>query len=215
MLASELLQSFWSSNWVEVATPFAVLLLIIFFAVLWYARESRNSVLERVLKQGAFVSPAGFRGSLVVEQTHPGSYLRLCTSTPAARRLHFLYRWIAGWGRQAIFDEVVFDAGRGLVELKIRNRQRTARFSEFMAIRMREVAGGRSGGSVWHIDLISHKGAATPFVTSEWGDRKTMFESTAPVAKAAAEIMAVPVQVRVAGNVWTPGWPPKNPMATS
>ena len=215
MFASESLRSFWSSDWVEVAGPFAVLALIILLAALWYAREGRNSVLEHTVKAGAFRSPVDFRGSLVVEHSQPGSYLRLCTSTPAASRLHFLYRWIIGWGRQAKFDEVIFDGGKGLVELKTRNRQRTARFSEFMAIRMREVAGGRSAGSVWHVELISHKGKATPFVTSEWGDRRMTFESTAPVAKAASEIMAVPVQVRVAGNVWTPGWPPKNPMATS
>jgi hypothetical protein len=129
--------------------------------------------------------------------------------------LRFFYRWVAGFGRQAIFDEVIFDGDKVLVELKLKNKQTIASFSEFMAIGMREVAGGRGGGSVWHIELISHNGKATPFVTSVWGDRRAVFENTAPVAKAASEIMAIPVQVRVAGNIWTPGWPPKNPVPTS
>ncbi len=121
-------------------------------------------------------------------------------------------RWL-GMERQAIFDEVEFDRAAGVVHLKRKDKNRIAHFSEFSAIRMREIAGHRGAGSVWHVELVPCKGRATPFVTSVRGDRKAAFEHTAPVAKAASAIMKVPVQVFVAGNVWTPGWPPKTSVA--
>ena len=75
---------------------------------------------------------------------------------------------------------------------------------------MREVAGRRGGGSLWHVELVPQKGRPPiPFVTSRGGERRAMFENAAPVAKAVSAIMDIPVQVFVAGNVWTPGWPPK------
>jgi hypothetical protein len=58
--------------------------------------------------------------------------------------------------------------------------------------------------------MISQKGKTFPFVTSARGDREAGFENTASIAKAASAITALPIQVFVAGNVWTPGWPPKN-----
>lgn len=107
-----------------------------------------------------------------------------------------------------MFDEVIFDGFRRVVELKRKDKQKDVAFVEFAALRMREVATGR-GGSLWHIELLPLKGRAIPFVTSVISDRRATFENTAVLAKAVSAIVAVPVQVRVAGNVWTPGWPPK------
>jgi hypothetical protein len=123
--------------------------------------------------------------------------------------LQFKYRWL-GTGRQAIFDEVTFDRARGVVEFKSKSKLTTIAFSEFSAIRMREMA-GKPLVSLWHVELMPLKGKAIPFVTSGSTERKASFDQTAPVAKAVSAIVAVPVQVFVAGNVWTPGWPPKNP----
>jgi hypothetical protein len=68
--------------------------------------------------------------------------------------------------------------------------------------------------SLWYLELIPHKGRAVGFATSASGDRKTMFERSAAVAKAASLIASVLVQVFVAGNVWTAGWPPKKKVTT-
>jgi hypothetical protein len=213
MLASVTMALLWSSDSVDAIEGLVVAAVIAVLAILWYLREGRNSALEQVLVQSEFGSPAAFRGSLAVEEYKPGNSLRLCKSTTAARILQLKYRWL-GMGRQAIFDEVTFDRARGVVELKRKKKYTTASFSEFAAVRMREVAGHRGAGSIWHVELVPHKGRPTPFVTSVRGDRRTMFEHTAPVAKAVSEIMASPVQVFVAGNVWTPGWPPKSSMAS-
>ncbi len=214
MLASQSIEFFRSGELTEVIGPFVVLAVIIFIALLWYAREGRNGALENILVQSEFGPLVAFRGSLVVEECKPGTSLRLCKSTAAARLLQFRYRWL-GVGKQAIFDEVKFDGSRCLVEMKKGNKQTTAGFSEFSAIRMREISGGRGGGALWHIQLVPHGGKAIPFVTSEIADRKTAFEQTASVAKAVSAIMGLPVQVFVAGNIWTPGWPPKNPVPSS
>ena len=199
----------------EVLGPFALIAIIIFFALQWYVREGRNGALENILVESEFGSPAAFRGSLAVEESQPGSSLRLCKSTSAARWLQFRYRWLMGVGKQAIFDEVTFDSARCLVEMRRGNKQTTAGFSEFSAIRMREISGGRGGGSLWHVEWLPHRGKAIPFVTSEIDSRKTAFEQTASVAKAVSAIMGLPVQVFVAGHIWTPGWPPKNLAASS
>ena len=203
-----------TSKLVEVALPFVIIVLIIVFAVEWYLREGRNEVLENLLAHSELGPPTTFRGSLEVEEHQPGFFLRLSKSTRAARVLQFQYRWLVGMGRQAIFDEVTFDGPRRVVQFKRKNKVTEAAFSDFSTIRMREIA-GKSLVSLWHVELISLKSKATPFVTSGTGDRKTTFEDTAPLAKAVSTIMAVPVQVFVAGNVWTPGWPPKNPIASS
>ncbi len=196
----------------EYADAIAGLVVAAFLAVLLivvYLRNGRNSALEHILAHSEFGSPVAFMGTLAVEEYKPGTALRLCKSTKAARILQFKYRWL-GMGRQAIFDEVAFDRAAGAVQLKRKGKNRTAGFSEFSAIRMREIAGHRGAGSVWHVELVPRKGRATPFVTSVRGDRRAAFEHTAPVAKAASAIMQVPVQVYVAGNVWTLGWPPKS-----
>jgi hypothetical protein len=215
MLASQSMEFFRSGDLIEVIGPFVVLAVIIFFALLWYARQGRNSALEILVMQAEFGPPESFRGTLTVQEHKPGHYLRLSKSTSASRRLQFWNRWVIGTGRQAVFDEVTIDGSRGSVELKRKNKDTTALFSEFSAIRMREVAGGRDLSALWHIELIPQEGKPLPFVTSERGDRRAMFEQTAPVAKAVSAIMAIPVHVFVAGNIWTPGWPPKNHVASS
>jgi hypothetical protein len=194
-------------NLVDVVAPFAILAVLIIAVVGIYLRQGRNQILERFVEQGRGGSVAAFRGTLVVDETQPGIFLRLCKSTETGS-LQFQYRWLVGVGRQAIFDEVTFDGPRRQVELKKRNKNTIASFSEFSALRMRETAGKHA--SLWHVELVPHKGSAIPFVTSNRSERQASFEQTAPVARAVSEILSVPVQVVVAGNVWTPRWPPKN-----
>ncbi|MGA9939879.1 MAG: hypothetical protein WBP92_16660 [Candidatus Acidiferrales bacterium] len=194
---------------IDVIAPFAVLALIIFMAVSWYVREGRNPVLEDIVQRDEFGSPRAFSGTLSVEREDPGHFLRLSKNARSNRWLQFRYRWL-GMGKQAIFDEVDFDGLRGVVATKRGNDRTETRFPEFSAIRMREVSGGKGGGSLWHVELIQQRGSAVPFVTSEVASRPTSFKETAAVAKAVSKIMLLPVQVHVAGNIWTPGWPPKS-----
>lgn len=198
-----------SNHWFDVYGPFFVLAAVIILTIWWYLREGRNDALENVLAQSEFSSPVVFCGTLAVAEHQPGTYLRLSKSTAATSRLQLFYRWVIGKGRQAVFDEVAFDGFRHLVNMKRKHNYTETEFTEFTAIRMREVAMGRGGGSLWHIELLPRKGRSVPVVTSVIDDRRAAFESTAAVAKAVSAIMAVPVQVCVAGNVWTPGWPPK------
>jgi len=198
----------WLSDLSGAILPFLLIAALIFLALFWFLREGRNAALENQLTRTDFGSPLDFHGTLAVEEHKPGSYVRFSKSTDEAQNLQFKYRWLVGIGPQAIFDEVTFDRSRHVAELKKKNSQ-TLGFSDFKAIRMREVAGGRDSGSYWHVELIPHKGKPTPFLTSQRGDRRATFENSAPVAKAVSAIMDLPVQVYVAGNVWTPGWPPK------
>ncbi len=215
MVASESTGFVWSSDMADAIGGLVAIAVIIVVAILWYVREGRDGALETLLVHSEFGPPEAFLGTLAVEEHQPGFSLRLRKSTREARLLQFLYRWLVGVGRQATFDEVTFDGSRRLVELKRKNKHTTAAFSEFSAIRMREIAGKR-GSTLWHVELIPLRGRAIPFMTSRMrSDRKTSFEQTAPVAKAISAIMTVPVQVFVAGNVWTLGWPPKNPTASS
>jgi hypothetical protein len=202
-----------SDEYGDAVGGFVVAAVLVILLVVIYLRQGRNRTLERILAESEFGSPVAFKGTLAVEEYKPGISLRLCKSTKATRILQFKYRWL-GMGRQAIFDEVVFDRAAGAIQLKLKGKNRTASFSEFSAIRMREIAGHRGAGSVWHVEVVPRNGRATPFVTSVRADRRAAFEHTVPVAKAAAAIMEVPVQVIVAGNVWTPGWPPKNSIAS-
>jgi hypothetical protein len=103
---------------------------------------------------------------------------------------------------------------RNLIELRKNNKCITINFSELAAVRAREVA-GKGVVSVWQLELIPREGKPIPFAASKSGDRKIMFEQAAALAKAASGILGVPVHVFVAGNVWTPGWPPKNVDAPS
>ena len=192
----------------DVFGPLAILAVVIFFAISWYLREGRNDSLENLLVGKEFGSPLAFRGSLTIDGYEPGRSLQMGSGTATTRRTQFWYRLI-GNGPQAIFDEVSFDGLSGLVQLKKKNSLTTLRFSELSAIQMREVGAGRAG-SLWHIELIRQKGKGIPFVTSQIGDRRDTFEGTAAVAKAISAIVTLPVYVFVAGNVWTPGWPPKS-----
>jgi hypothetical protein len=194
--------------WFDLYGPFFVLAAVIILAIWWYLREGRNNTLERILVQSEFGSTGLFCETLAVAEHQPRTYLRLSKSTAASSRLQMFYRWVIGKGPQAIFDEVAFDGFRQLVNLKRTNKYTDSGFAEFTVVWMREVSMGRAG-SLWHIDLLPRKGRAVPFVTSEMGDRRTTFEQTASLAKAVSAIMAVPVQVCVAGNVWTLGWPPR------
>jgi hypothetical protein len=215
MFALELIDSFGSNNRFELYGPFAVLAAVIALAILWYLREGRHAALEQIVVHGNFGSPAAFRGTLVVVENRSGNYLRLAMSTKAARGWQFWYRWIVGSGRQSNFDEVTFDGSRQEIALTKKGKHTAFRFSELSAIRIRERRADKHGGSLWYLELIPHKGRAVPFATSASGDRKTMFERSAAVAKAASLIASVPVQVFVAGNVWTAGWPPKKKVTTT
>lgn len=192
----------------------AGLAALLFVTVLQFLRDGRNGALEDAILREQFGSPSAFEGTLSVTQSEPGHLLHLSKITRSNRWLQIRYRWLAGLGSQAIFDEVVFDGPRGVVVLKERKKQTERRFSEFSAIRIREGSGGRGGGSFWHVELIPQSGRPLPFVTSRVADRKWGFERAAAVAKAISAITMLPVQVSVAGNIWTPGWPPKKTAAS-
>jgi hypothetical protein len=199
---------FWASDYLDavgglvVAGAIAILLLVVFL------RQGRNAALEQVVAQRESRAPIGFMGTLAVEEYKPGVLLRLAKSTKDARNLQLRYR-LLGVGRQATFDQVSFDRYASVVRLKKKGKETSASFLQYSAIRMRETFTGRGGVSTWQVELVPRAGRATPFVTSASGFRQASFEHTAPVAKAAAEIMQVPIHVCVAGNAWTPGWPPK------
>lgn len=206
MSALNLLQP---GDWLSLYGPFVGLVVIIILAIAWYVREGRNPALEQIVAHSDFGSPTAFAGTLVVEENRIGEFLRLSRSSKESRRLHFWYRWIVGGGPQAIFNEVEFDVARRQVTLAKKVKQTAFAFSEIAAIRMRERKAGKGGISLWYLELVTHKGKAVPFAASASGYRKASFERSAAVAKTAAAIMSVPVQVVVAGNIWTSGWPPK------
>jgi hypothetical protein len=204
----------WFSPLVDVVLPFGAIALLILLLVLWFVREGRNEILEQMVVKNDFGPPEDFRGSMAVEEYRPDKYLRLSKSTTSARLLHFYYRWIAGVGPQAKFDDVSFDGPEKVIELRKQNECITINFSEIAAVRAREVA-GKGLVSIWQLELVPRKGRAIPFAASKSGDRRLMFEQAAAVAKGASRITGVPVHVFVAGNVWTPGWPPRTTNAPS
>jgi len=212
MLAAGSLYLLMPGGWFDLYGPSVLIAVMIALLIAIFARQGRHAVLEEIVANDNLGPPEAFRGTLVVEENRPGSYLRLRNSTREARAWHFWHRWVAGTGPQAKFDQVTFDAPLQQIELARREKRTTFRFSEIDAIRLRERGAGKSG-SAWYVELIPHEGKAVPFATSAVGERQTMFEQSAAVAKAAARIAAVPVQVVVAGNVWTWGWPPKKRVA--
>jgi hypothetical protein len=189
--------------------PFVVIAAVVVLTIMWYVREGRHAALEQIVTSRSFGAAAAFRGTLDVEEDRPGTYLRLGKTTKEAGAWQFWFRWIAGSGKQPIYDEVTFDGPGRRVELRKKANCRTFEISEISAIKMRERKAGKNGSVTWRLDLIPREGKSVPFLTSAIGYRKEMFERSAAVAKAAAAIVHVPVQVHVAGNVWTPGWPPK------
>lgn len=166
----------------DVIAPLIVMTVIIGLLITIFVRQRRNEILENLVVQTDCNSRLAFRGTLTVEDYRPGFFLRLSRSTKEARRLQLWYRWF-GVGRQAIFDEVAFDHSRGVAELKRKDKRTTASFSDFSAIRMREVPQGRSLTSFWHVELVPHKGTARPFVSSVSGGRQASFEHTAPLVQ--------------------------------
>ncbi len=212
MLAAASVYLFAPDGWFDLYVPFLVMAVMIILVIATFVRQGRHAVLEEIVANDDLGPPETFRGTLVVEENRPASYLRLHNSTRAARAWHFWYRWVAGAGPQANFDEVTFDASLQQIELTKKEERTTFRSSEIAAIRLRERGAGKSG-SAWYLELIACEGRPIPFATSAMGDRQTMFERSAAVAKAAARILSVPVQVVVAGNVWTWGWPPKRRVA--
>jgi hypothetical protein len=214
MVAAGSLYLLTPGSWFDLYVPFVVIMVMIALVIATFVRQGRHAVLEDIVANDDLGPPETFRGTLVVEENRPGSYLRLRNSTRAARAWHLWYRWVAGTGPQANFVEVTFDASLQQIELKRKEESATFRFSEIAAIRLRERGAGKSG-SMWYIELIPCEGKPVPFATSAIGDRETMFEHSAAVAKAASRVASVPVHVVVAGNVWTSGWPPKKGVAAS
>lgn len=190
----------------DVIVPFAAIAVLLISVVVIYLRQGRNRDLEEIVEKGEVVPITSFRGTLAVQESHPGFYLRL-GKHPEGRRLQFLYRWVIGMGPQAMLDEVTFDASRRSVEVLRGNKQTSVPFAEFSAIRMREAAvpigfSALMKGSVWHAELIPVKGSPLLFLSSEREERQRAFEQTAAVAKAVSTVMSVPVQVAVDGNVF-------------
>ena len=192
-------------NRLDIVAPFAVIAVLLIAAVAELLRQGRNRVLEDLVANGNVGSNASFRGTLAIQENRP-EFLRLSKDSKA-RRLQFLYRWIIGIGPQALVDEVTFDASQQAVELARSTSRKSVPFTEFSAIRMREVAG--RFGSVWNVELVPAKGSRILFLSSESENRQRAFEQAA-VVKAVSSIMSLPVQVVVDGKVWTHGWPPKS-----
>jgi hypothetical protein len=196
-------------EWISLLAPFAGMAVIIGLVIVWFVREGRNEVLGQIVADRDFGDPSKFNGSLAVEEARRGDYLRLGMSTGTARAWHFWYRWLAGVGEQAKFDTVEFDSSRRQAALSKKGEQREIAFEDIAAIRMREINAGKRGSSAWHLQIVTRAGKSIPFATSAGNYRSVSFENTAGVAKAVAAIVGVPVEVYVAGNVWTAGWPPK------
>lgn len=201
-------------NRLDVVVPFASIAILVIGVIAIYFRQGRNRTLEHMIEGGGFGPITNFRGTLAVQESRPGVFLRL-NKNSKGRRLQFFYRWVIGMGPQATADEVTFDASRQSVDL-IRGVKKSHRpFVEFSAVRMREDAvsmrrGIVMNGSLWHVELVPATGSRLLFLSSEVGNRQRVFERTAAVAKAVSTIMSIPVQVVVDGNAWTLEWPPKN-----
>lgn len=186
---------------------FVIFVFIIVAAIFLRRQGGRNAVLERWIAQGKCGPVSSFEGTLAVEQSGSG-YLRLAT-TEQAKSLQFRYRWMSAIREQAGYDEVIFDRSRHVVELKRKDKVTMLPFARFSAIRMREIS-QQEAGSLWHFDLVETGGKYVLFVSTARGDRRLMFENSAGLAKDISDITALPVQVVLSGQVWTPGWPPKD-----
>ena len=185
-----------------------VLVIVLLAALGLVFRERRNEVLEQWIALGKCGSAESFLGTLDLAENRSG-LLRLTKSSQRTKWLQFQYRWLTGLSHQATWDEVVFDGSRGVIELKRKEKVTSFPFSKFSAIRMREISQGESG-SLWHMELLAVEGKNVLFATSSRGNRQAAFENSAGLARAVSAITSLPVQVVMAGNVWTPGWPPKN-----
>ena len=189
----------------------AVTLVLVIMGFILQNRHPRSEVLEQWIGQGKCGPISSFEGTLAVEQAGQG-FLRL-VKTEEAKRLQFKYQWLSFIREQADYDEVTFDVRQHLIELKRKGKVTRMPFGNFSAIRMREIHQGDSG-SLWHFDLLAANGKYVMFVSSARGNRRMMFENSAGLAKNISDITALPVQVTLLGNVWTPNWPPSPSIET-
>jgi hypothetical protein len=95
---------------------------------------------------------------------------------------------------------VRFDASRRVVETSRDEKIRVRPFSDFAAVRMRELpvqAGRVPQGLGWSIELWPRAGIRLPVTLSAGDyDREASFQNAAPLTKAIAAIMRLPVQVK-------------------
>jgi hypothetical protein len=202
--------AFFVSEYFGLIAMFAIIVFILSVALTTHFRQGRNEVLEEWIALGKCGPATSFEGTLNIEENRPG-FLRLSKSTDQAKRLQFQYRWLSAVREQAGYDEVIFDGSRAVVDLRKKDRVSILPFAKFSAVRMRELSQSEAG-SLWHFDLVAAEGKNVLFATSARGNRRLIFENSAGLAKAISAITSLPVQVVVSGNVWTPGWPPKNSM---
>jgi hypothetical protein len=177
-------------------------------------RQGRSKVLEQMLVETGFGPPEKFSGSLIVEDHRPGTYLRLAGNPSEPRGLQRAYRWFLGRGRRTPYHGVTFDRSSRTIELNKSDSCEIARFEQFLAVRMKEVPVAKSFMSIWLVELVPQKGKPIPIIDSPCGDRRASFENTAPLLKAISTVTGLPMQAWVAGNIWTPGWPPNIPSAS-
>ena len=196
------------SDWLSLFGPVVVILALVLLGFWAQSRQKRNEVLEQWISLGKCGPPDSFLGTLDLAENRP-HLLRLTKSSQRTWWLQFQYRWLTGQSEQATWDEVLFDGSRGVVELKRKEKVTSYPFSKFSAVRMREIFQGE-GGSLWHMELLAVEGKNVLFATSNRGNRQTAFENSAGLARAISAITSLPVYVVMAGNVWTPGWPPKS-----
>jgi hypothetical protein len=194
------------SDWLTLFVPVVILALVLlgFWAL---SRQKRNEVLEQRIALGKCGPADSFLGTLDISEHRPG-LLRLARISEKTRWLQFQYRWLTGLSQQATWDEVLFDGSRGVVQLKRKAKITSYPFSKFSAIRMREISQGEAG-SLWYMELLAVEDKNVLFATSARGNRQAGFENSAGLARAISAITSLPVQVVMAGNVWTPGWPPQ------
>ena len=204
--------AFFVSEYVGLIGIFAILAFILLIALAARFRQRRNAALEEWIALGKCGPPISFEGTLNIEENRAG-FLRLSKSTDQSKWLQFQYRWLSAIREQAGYDEVIFDGSRAAVDLRKKDKVISLPFAKFSAVRMRELSQSEAG-SLWHFDLVTVEGQNVLFATSARGNRRLMFENSAGLAKTISAITSLPVQVLVAGNVWTPGWPPKNAMDT-
>jgi len=204
-----------TSDFLDLYGPLIVLAVIIVTLISIFKRQGRNAVLEQMLSVGDFGSPEAFHGRLVVQEHRQGVYLQLGPDSVPTTWWKAFNRSMLDLNYRPLFvapiREATFDGRSCQITLRTKKSTKTAGFGEFTAIRMREFALGRSLTSVWIIELIPQKGKAIQITASPAGSREASFNYTAPVVKAISAITGLPIQVHVAGNVWTPGWPPKIP----
>jgi hypothetical protein len=200
-------------KWPDGLDGLIAIAVILALVVAIYIRQGHNTVLERMLAENDFGLPEVFRGNLIVIDYRPRVFLKLGPDTAPVTWWNRVSRWIWAPKFRPLFvapvQEADFDGSARQITLRTKKGSRLARFNEFSAIRMREFPAGKSLTSFWIIELIPQKGSRIRIVESPHGGRQAAFEYTAPLLKAISAITSLPMQVHVAGNVWTPGWPPK------